>query len=93
MLNNFKKLHEAREAMLPLELEHKVVHQVSTCSFFGRVFDLFVPNALQIVTKMIGGDGPAPTQQGRYADADSGSDWRRPPIGRRLPENGRFSDC
>jgi hypothetical protein len=93
MLNNFKKLHEAREAMLPIELEHKVVHQVCTCSFFGRVFDLFVPNALQVVTKMIGGDGPAIPPTGRYADTDPALDWRRPPAGRRMPENGNFSDC
>lgn len=75
MANNFHELESKWAEMLPSDLEHNLTRQVSSFSFFGKVVDLFVPNAFQTVVKMIGGD-KAPSQPegpGRYGET---SDWR-----------------
>lgn len=56
MANNFKKMMEDREAMLPPELENRVSFHIGTMSGFGNVIELFVPNALQTVVRIIGGE-------------------------------------
>jgi hypothetical protein len=56
MANNFKKMMEEREAMLPPELENRVSFHLGTMAGFGNVIELFVPNALQTVVRVIGGE-------------------------------------
>jgi hypothetical protein len=56
MVNNFKKMLEEREAMLPPELENRVSFHLGTMAGFGNVVELFVPNALQTVVRIIGGE-------------------------------------
>ena len=56
MHNNLKKLQEEREAMLPPELEDRVTAHLGSMAYFGNMVELFVPNALQVVVRLIGGD-------------------------------------
>jgi hypothetical protein len=78
MANNFRQFESEWEEFLPADIEHNIVQQINTFSFFGKVVDLFIPNAIQTVVKMIGGDNPQPSDPGpnRYGDEPS---WRTPP--------------
>lgn len=69
MKNNFQQwMDEEEERFDSLdEIESNLVGQVKSFSFFGNVVELFVPNALQTVVKLIGGDH----------DQNSGGDFRR----------------
>lgn len=70
MANNFQLWQNDWEGKLPDDIEHKVVHHAETLSHFGRVIELFVPNALQTVAQLIGGNnnsGPRPRHEGRYS--------------------------
>lgn len=79
--HNLHKMHDAYEQMLPGDLEHHIVQQVNNLSVFGRVVELFVPNALHTAARLIGGDAnpqnPAGDEGRAPADADA---WRRPPV-------------
>ncbi|MBL7825644.1 MAG: hypothetical protein JNJ57_03365 [Saprospiraceae bacterium] len=80
MHNNLKKLQEEREAMLPPELEDRVTAHLGTMAYFGNLIELFVPNALQVVVRMIGGDD-MPCLQRTQKRPKPAPDWRkRPPI-------------
>ena len=79
MNNNLKKLQEEREAMLPPELEDRISQHVGTLSMFRNVVEVFVPNALQVVVRLVGGeDLPCLKKAGRKA-AKNQIDWRKPP--------------
>lgn len=84
--NSFKELEAKWEADLPPELELRVSSQASNFAVFGRVVELFMPNALQTVVHLIGGaghDGPkVDLYPGRRPAPDEWPDWRMPP-GRR----------
>lgn len=70
-----------REAMLPPDIEHRLVHQMGTFSLFGKVVELFVPNALSTCARLIDGD----SRTGHSAPAPGLDDdppvWRTPPRG------------
>ncbi len=70
-------MHRDREVQLPEDLEHHIVQQVNNLAVFGKVVELFIPNALHTAARLIGGDGPHDPagSDGRF----SADDWRRPP--------------
>ena len=70
MTNNFQQWQNEWEDKLPDDLEQKVLHQAHTLSHFGRVIELFVPNALQTAAHLIAGSrntGPAKRPSHRYS--------------------------
>jgi hypothetical protein len=76
MANNFQKIMEDREAMLPPELEDRMSQHLGTFSMFGKVIELFVPNALHTVVRIFGGEElPCIKDRKRLAEPA----WRRPP--------------
>lgn len=77
MANNFNDFESEWEGRLPADIEDNIVQQINTFSFFGKVVDLFIPNALQTVVKMIGGDQPSDPGPNRYGDEPK---WRIPPV-------------
>jgi hypothetical protein len=78
MNNNLKKLQEEREAMLPPELEERVSSQLGTMAYFGNLIELFVPNALQVVVRMVGGED-LPCLNRSKKRKTTNIDWRTPP--------------
>jgi hypothetical protein len=79
MNNSLKKLQEEREAMLPPELEDRVSSHLGTLAYFGNLIELFVPNALQVVVRMVGGeDLPCLKRSKRRANLNV--DWRTAPL-------------
>jgi len=79
MDNNLKLLQAEREAMLPSELEEHIEKQVGTLSFFSNVIEVFVPNALQVAVRLMGGeDLPCLKKRTRRA-ARANMEWRTPP--------------
>lgn len=84
--NSFKDLEARWEADLPPELERQVSSQTANFAVFGRVVELFMPNALQTVVRIIGGPGDEGPEleiyPGRRPAPDEWPDWRTPP-GRR----------
>ncbi|MEI6412365.1 MAG: hypothetical protein WCR52_23440 [Bacteroidota bacterium] len=77
MVNNFQKIIDEREAMLPPELEDRMSQHIGTFSVFGKVVELFVPNALQTVVRLIGGDELPCIKERKRGRIDP--DWRIPP--------------
>ncbi|MBK8192833.1 MAG: hypothetical protein IPK76_06410 [Lewinellaceae bacterium] len=71
MANNFEQWQGDWEDKVPEEIGHNILHQANTLSHFGRVIELFVPNALQTAAQLIGGSspsGPRPRPNGgRYS--------------------------
>lgn len=70
MANNFQQWQGDWEDKVPDDIEKKVLHHAETLSYFGRVMELFVPNALQTVAQLIGGNnesGPRARRSGRYS--------------------------
>lgn len=87
--NSFKQMEAEWEAKLPTDLELRVTSQTTNFSVFGRVVELFMPNALQTVARLIGGpeDGPdSALPAGRRPAVDEWPDWRVPPGS---PANGK----
>ena len=79
MNNSLKKLQAEREAMLPPELEDRISQHVGTLSLFSNVVEVFVPNALQVVFRLVGGDDlPCLKKASRRAGQEN-MDWRTPP--------------
>ncbi len=79
MNNSLKKLQAEREAMLPPELEDRISQHVGTLSLFSNVVEVFVPNALQVVFRLVGGeDLPCLKKASRRAGQEN-MDWRTPP--------------
>lgn len=78
MDNNLEKILRKREEMLPPELENRMSMHVGTFSVFGKVVELFIPNALQTVVRMIGGD-ELPCIKERKKTALYEPEWRTPP--------------
>ena len=72
MANNFQLWQgegEGHDDILN-DIEQKVLHQAQTLSHFGRVIELFVPNALQTAAHLIAGtkqSGPRRRGGGRYS--------------------------
>lgn len=72
MANNFQEWQgngEGHDDILN-DIEQKVLHQARTLSNFGRVIELFVPNALQTAARLIAGtkeSGPQRPNGGRYS--------------------------
>lgn len=79
MNNSLKKLQEEREAMLPPELEDRISQHVGTLTLFSSVVEVFVPNALQVVVQMVGGDELPCLKKASRRQAGSNIDWRTPP--------------
>ena len=80
--NSFKDLEAMWEAGLPPELETRISSQATNLAVFGRVVELFMPDALQTVVRIIGGnpDGPgAGPLSGRRTSPEEWPDWRTPP--------------
>ncbi|MCB0527816.1 MAG: hypothetical protein KDC61_14975 [Saprospiraceae bacterium] len=70
MANNFQQWQNDWEDKVPDDIEQYVLHQANTLSHFGRVIELFIPNALQTAAQLIGGNnrpGPKPWRAGRYS--------------------------
>ena len=78
MNNNLKKLQEEREAMLPPELEDRVSSHLGTMAYFGNLIELFVPNALQVVVRLVGGED-LPCLKRSKRPKNPNIDWRTPP--------------
>lgn len=78
MNNNLKKLEEEREAMLPPELENRIAAHAGTMAYFGNMMELFVPNALQVVVRMIGGEDMPCLKRGKKKEP-APVNWRTPP--------------
>lgn len=72
MANNFQQWQDDWENKLPDDIEQKVLHHATTLSTFGRVMELFVPNALQTAARLIAGNknapGPRRPADTRYSD-------------------------
>lgn len=72
MANNFQQWQgngEDHDDVLN-DIEQKVLHQAQTLSLFGRVIELFVPNALQTAAHLIAGNksaGPRKHREVRYS--------------------------
>jgi len=82
--NSFKTLEAKWEAGLPPELERRISSQTTNFAVFGRVVELFMPNALQAAAHIIGGgsgdEGPhAPSHPGRRPEPEEWPDWRTAP--------------
>ncbi len=82
--NSFKDLEAKWEAGLPPELEQRISSQTTNFAVFGRVVELFMPNALQAAAHIIGGGsdkaGPnADPGPGRRPEPEAWPDWRTPP--------------
>ena len=70
MANSFKQWQGDWEDKVPDDIEHHILHHANTLSHFGRVIELFVPNALQTAAQLIGGahaSGPRAGRGGRYS--------------------------
>lgn len=70
MANSFKQWQGDWEDKVPDDIERHILHHAHTLSHFGRVIELFVPNALQTAAQLIGGaqtPGPRPGRDGRYS--------------------------
>ncbi|GEM_PF-775781 len=78
MHNNLKKLQEEREAMLPPELEDRVSSHLGTMAYFGNLIELFIPNALQVVVRMVGGEDLPCLRRSKRRETPT-IDWRTPP--------------
>ncbi|HAD13989.1 MAG TPA: hypothetical protein DCF33_16310 [Saprospirales bacterium] len=79
MNNSLKKLQDEREAMLPPELEDRISQHVGTLSLFSNVIEVFVPNALQVVVQMVGGEELPCLKKANRRQARANMDWRTPP--------------
>ncbi|MBL7776592.1 MAG: hypothetical protein JNK89_11355 [Saprospiraceae bacterium] len=80
--NSFKDLERAYAAGLPPGLERRVSSQTTNFAVFGRVVEVYMPNALQAVVQMIGGSSGGPETDpipGRRPAPDEWPDWRQPP--------------
>ena len=74
--------------MLPPELEERVSSQMGTMAFFGNLVELYVPNALQVVVRLVGGEDLPCLKKNRHREQKP-IDWRIPPA----PEPGlNFTD-
>ncbi|MBL7783266.1 MAG: hypothetical protein JNM22_18695 [Saprospiraceae bacterium] len=80
MKNNFQQWQSDFERVPP-ELEDRVLQQARTFNAFGKVVEVFVPNALGAVALMIGGEAPdRPVQNGPGTPFDEDIPlWRIPP--------------
>lgn len=78
MESNFHNYHRQLEDRLPGDLEDHVTQQVNNLSVFGKVVELFVPNALQTAVRLIGGDA-GPHDPAGSGGRDNADDWRRRP--------------
>jgi hypothetical protein len=83
MINNLQRMQEEHEFLVPPELEKQLLTQVNHMNVFGRVVELFIPNALQTAARIIGGSaeqGPADFGDNRQPDAlEDLPEWRIPP--------------
>jgi len=79
MDNSLKKLQEEREAMLPPELENRITQHIGTMSLFSNVIEVFVPNALQVVVRLVGGEDLPCLKKSYRRKARANMDWRTPP--------------
>ncbi len=86
MDNSLKKLQAEREAMLPPELEDRISQHVGTLSLFSSVVEVFVPNALQVVFRLVGGDDLPCLKKADRRAARVNADWRTPPAAPSLPD-------
>ena len=75
------------EGKLPNGLEDRIVGHTANMALFGRVVEVYVPNALEAVVNMIGGTStgaPAPDPfPGRRPQPEAWPDWRVPPGSKR----------
>ena len=88
MDNSLKKLQAEREAMLPPDLEDRISQHVGTLSLFSSVIEVFVPNALQVVVRLVGGEDLPCLKKAARREARANMDWRTPPPGPLLPSAG-----
>ncbi len=79
MDNSLKKLQLEREAMLPPELEDRISQHVGNLSMFSHVIEVFVPNALQVVVRLVGGEDLPCLKKAARRNARTNMDWRTPP--------------
>ena len=79
MNNSLKKLQDEREAMLPPELEDRVSSHLGAMAYFGNLIELFVPNALQVVVRLVGGDDMPCLRRSKKRRNQTHIDWRVPP--------------
>jgi hypothetical protein len=79
MENSLKKLQAEREAMLPPELEDRISTHVGALSLFSNVIEVFVPNALQVVVRLVGGEDLPCLKKANRRKARANMDWRTPP--------------
>ncbi|MFN0216185.1 MAG: hypothetical protein ACKVT2_18150 [Saprospiraceae bacterium] len=88
MNNSLKKLQAEREMMLPPELEDRISQHVGTLSLFSNVIEVFVPNALQVVVRLVGGEDLPCLKKASRRQARANMDWRTRPPESTLPNPG-----
>lgn len=62
--NSLQRMMNGHAKALPEEIERSIVHQASTFCVFGRVVELFGPNALNIASRYICGHTDCNDRQG-----------------------------
>ncbi len=65
--------------MLPPELEDRVSAHLGTMAYFGNLIELFVPNALQVVVRIVGGEDLPCLKRSKKRRENPTIDWRTPP--------------
>ncbi len=65
--------------MLPPELEDRVSAHLGTMAYFGNLIELFVPNALQVVVRIVGGEDLPCLKRSKKRHENPNVDWRTPP--------------
>ncbi|MBU6340701.1 MAG: hypothetical protein KGS48_04325 [Bacteroidetes bacterium] len=76
MVNNFQKIIEEREHLLPPELEDRITLHLGTFSVLGKVLELYVPHILQTMVRMAGGDELPCIRARKHSDDPP---WRKAP--------------
>lgn len=82
-INRWRDLSDDCEKNLPDDLEECVMHHARTFSVFGRVVELFVPDALQAAAHLIGGDAPDAERSDGTPQTPVEPMWRTPPSSRK----------
>jgi hypothetical protein len=80
MANHFNDIENDFGEQLPGDLEQHLLHQINNFNVFGKVVELFVPNALETAAKLIGGGDPA-THSGLRGMDPGSMTWRNKPMG------------
>ncbi len=77
MSNSFKQLQEAREALLPTDLEGRVGQQFGNYVNISNAIETYIPGTVNIALRFISGDTRTIVDNNPFSDDEP--DWRFPP--------------